>query len=235
MRSSVLTTSIVPFGRKPGELATRNHVQPPELLDKIDERQGGFQFSHCVQKCGGVFCCSLCAFVWWLHRANEAADCHDSASSSLESSLNSKKHHRVVCDYMRKLVGLRLGRACKEDVGHGCWPRCRVGGRRSTLWRRNTSCLPSASTTSSSPASHSLTEQVDLCRRCHSNICFSSTRSFQSEFTFVQRTDQTNNVQCVARIANTLDVVDDTMVTLHGHHRVVPQGAMCRASRRKVY
>ena len=91
MRSSVLTSSIVPFGRKPGELATRNHVQPPEQLDKIDERQGGFQFNHCVQICGGVFCCSLCAFVWWLRRANGAADCHDSASSSLESSLNSKK------------------------------------------------------------------------------------------------------------------------------------------------
>ena len=41
------------------------------------------------QICSGAFCCSLCVFVWWLHRANEAVDCSDSASSSLESSLKS--------------------------------------------------------------------------------------------------------------------------------------------------
>ena len=55
MRSSVLTSSIVHFGRKPGEQATRNPVQPPELLDKIDERQGGFLFNYCAQICSVVF------------------------------------------------------------------------------------------------------------------------------------------------------------------------------------
>ena len=51
LRYSVLTTSIVHFGRKHGEPATRNHVQAPELLDNMDERQGGVgsHSNHCVQ------------------------------------------------------------------------------------------------------------------------------------------------------------------------------------------
>ena len=37
-----LDTTIVPFGHMPGDLATRNLVQPPEPLDKMDEKLGHF-------------------------------------------------------------------------------------------------------------------------------------------------------------------------------------------------
>ena len=51
MRSSIKTSLIVPCGHKLDDLATRNLVQPPEPLDKMDERLGDFQFNHRVQKC----------------------------------------------------------------------------------------------------------------------------------------------------------------------------------------
>ena len=90
MRSSVLTSLIVPFGHKPGDLATRNLDQPPEPLGKMDEKLGDMQFYHPVQKCSfEVTLLPQC--VEWLHQANEAVDCHNSASSALESSLKFKK------------------------------------------------------------------------------------------------------------------------------------------------
>ena len=38
-RSNVLTSLIVPFGHKPGDLATRNLGQPPEPLGRTDEKR----------------------------------------------------------------------------------------------------------------------------------------------------------------------------------------------------
>ena len=74
---------------KPGDLATRNLGLVPELLGRTDEKLEDLQFNHHVQKRSFPFML-LPQCVWWLHLANEAVDCHNSAPSSLETSLKPK-------------------------------------------------------------------------------------------------------------------------------------------------